>query len=60
MLNRNTSNEKKRYQNNPKYWDSGVWENSADADQMPQSAASDQGLHYLPLIQHYFTNINRL
>ena len=46
------------YHNNPKYWDSQVYENSADPDQMPQNAASDQGLHRLPLVQQYFKHIN--
>ena len=27
--------------------------NSVDPDQMPQSAASDQGLHCLPLVQQF-------
>ena len=34
-------------------------ENSADPDQMPHYAASDQDLHCLPLIQHYFRHINK-
>ena len=37
------------YHNNPKYWDRQAWVNSVDPDQMPQNAASDQGLHRLPL-----------
>ena len=41
------------YSNNPKYRDRQAWANIVDPDQMPQNAASDQGLHYLPLIQHY-------
>ena len=28
-----------------------VWANSVDPDRTPQNAASDQGLHCLPLIQ---------
>ena len=47
------------YRNNPKYWDRQVLANSVDPDQMPQNAASDQGLHNLPLIQQYFKYINR-
>ena len=43
---------------NPKYWDRLAWANSVDPDQMLQNAASDQGLHWLPLIQHYFRHIN--
>ena len=43
----------------PKYWDRQAWANSVDPDQMPQNVASDQGLHCLPLIQHYFRQINR-
>ena len=31
----------------------------ADPDQMPYNVTSDQGLHCLPLIQHYFRQINR-
>ena len=31
--------------------DKQAWANSADPDGMPQNVASDQGLHYLPLIQ---------
>ena len=38
------------YSNNPKYWDRQAWANSVDPDQMPHSAASDQGLHFLPLV----------
>ena len=30
-----------------------AWANSVDQDQMPQNAASDLGLHCLPLIQQY-------
>ena len=48
------------YCNNWKYWDRQVWANNVDPDQMPHSAASDQALHCLPLIQHYFRHINRL
>ena len=32
--------------------------NSVDPDQTPQNVASDQGLHCLPLIKHYFRHIN--
>ena len=39
------------YHNNPKYWDRRASANSVDPDQMPQNAASDQGLHCLSLIQ---------
>ena len=46
------------YCNNPKYWDGQAWANSVDPDQMLQNAASDQGLHCLPLIQRYFKHIN--
>ena len=34
-------------------------QNSADPDQTPQNASSDQDLHYLALIQHYPRQINR-
>ena len=30
------------------------WANSIDLDRTPQHATSDQGLHYLSLIQLYF------
>ena len=43
----------KQYCNDPKYWDRQAWANSVDPDQMPQNAASYQGLHCLPLAQHY-------
>ena len=36
-----------------KYSDRQVWANSVDPDQMLQNAASDQGLHCLPLIQQF-------
>ena len=36
----------------PKYLDRQAWANSVDPDQMLQNAASDQGLHCLPLIWH--------
>ena len=29
--------------------------NSADPDQTPQNAASDQGLHYLHLVKPFFS-----
>ena len=45
---------------NPKYWDWQAWANSVDPDQMPQNAASGQGLHCLQLIQQFFRHINRL
>ena len=37
----------------PKYWDRRACADSVDPDQMPQNAASDQGLHCLPLIQQF-------
>ena len=46
------------YPNNPKYWDKQALAKSVDPDQMPQNVASDQGLHCLPLIQHYCLSIN--
>ena len=33
--------------------DRRTWANSVDPDQTPQNAASDLGLHYLPLIQQF-------
>ena len=41
-----------------KYWNSQAWANSVDTDQMPQNVTSDQGLHFLPLIQ-WFSNTYR-
>ena len=34
--------------------DRQAWANSVDPDQTPRSAASDQGLHCLPLIQQFY------
>ena len=48
-----------QYRNNPKYWDRQAWANNVDLDQMRQNAAFDQSLHCLPVIQHYFSHINR-
>ena len=48
------------FSNNPKYWERNTFANSVDPDQMPQNAASDQGLHCLSYIQQYFRYINRL
>ena len=42
------------YFNNPTYWNKQAWANSVDQDQTPQNAASDQGLHCLPLSQAVF------
>ena len=42
------------YHNNFKYRDRQARANSTDPDQMLQNAASDLGLHWLQLIQHYF------
>ena len=36
-----------------KYWDRQAWANSEDPDQNPQNAASDHGLHCLPLFQQF-------
>ena len=33
-----------------------AWASSVDLDQMPQTAASDKGLHCLPLIQQFLTD----
>ena len=42
------------------YWDRQAKSaNSVDPDQMPQNAASDQGLLCLPYIQQYLRHINR-
>ena len=35
------------------YKDRQAWVNSVDPDEMPQNVASHQGLHCLPLIQHF-------
>ena len=37
----------------PKHSDQHVWANSVDPDQMPRNVASDQGLHYFPLIRSF-------
>ena len=41
-------------------YDRQAWANSVDADEMPQNAASHQGLHSLPLIQQFLdtTTVN--
>ena len=39
------------------YSDRQAWANSVDPDQTPRSAASDQGLHCLSLIQHFYTHL---
>ena len=38
--------EAEMYRNNSKYWDKQAFANSVGLDQMPQNAASDQGLHF--------------
>ena len=38
------------------YSDRQAWANIVDPDQMPQNAASDQGLHCLPLSQQFYTH----
>ena len=40
-----------KYHVNPKYLNGQVCANSVDPDQTPQNAASDQGLHCLPIIK---------
>ena len=40
-----------------KYLNRQAWANSVDLDQMQHKTASDQNLHYLPLIQQYFKHI---
>ena len=37
-----------KYWTNPKYWDRYAFANGVHPDQRLQTAASDQGLHYLP------------
>ena len=57
LLNYYTNIQKeimKGYHIYPKYWDRQSLRNSVDPDQMLHSAASDLGLHCLPLIQQYF------
>ena len=44
----------------PKYLDVQANANSADPDQMLHSAASDQDLHCLPLIQQFTGTLTRL
>ena len=48
-----------KYWNNPKYCDRHICAHSVDQDQTPHNAASDMGLHCLPLIQQEFRHINR-
>ena len=43
-----------QYHNNPKYWERQALAISVDPDKTSQNAASDEGLHCLPLIQQYF------
>ena len=38
------------------YSERRAWANIVDPDQMPQTAASDQGLHCLPIIQRFYTH----
>ena len=38
------------------YLEGRAWANYVDPDQMPQNVASDQGLHFLPLIQQFYTH----
>ena len=38
------------------YSDKQARANSVDPDQTPQNAASNQGLHCLPLIQQFYTH----
>ena len=49
----------KQYRMYPKYSDRQTKANSVDPDQTPQNAASDQGLHYLSLIQQCLERIKR-
>ena len=37
----------------PQYSNPGLWANCVDPDQTPQNAASDQGLHCLPIIKQF-------
>ena len=41
----------KAYHMKPEYLHGYAWANSVDPDQTPHSAASDQDLHCLPLMQ---------
>ena len=47
------------YRNSPNYWDRQALANSVDPDQTSQNAASDQGLHCLPLVHQNLKQINR-
>ena len=42
-----------------KYPNRLAWANSIDPDHTAQNVASDQGLHYLTLIQQFFKHMNR-
>ena len=46
------------YNNKLKYWDRHAFANSIDPDQTQHNAVSNQGLHCLPYIKHYFRHIN--
>ena len=41
----------------PTYVHRQAWANSEDPDQTPQNAASDQGLHCLPLIKQFLNKL---
>ena len=43
----------------PKYWDRQACANSVEPDKTPQKLLSDQGLQWLPLIQHFFRHMKR-
>ena len=46
--------QKKRYRNKPMQCDRHAWANGTNPCHITQDAVSDQGLHYSPLIQHFF------
>ena len=45
-----------KYRIDPKYSDRTAGANGVDPDQI-DSAASDQGQHFLPLVQQFYTSI---
>ena len=59
VSSKDLNSPKTGYHNNPKYLDWQAWTNIVDPDQMLQKAAFYQGLLCLPLIKHYFRQINR-
>ena len=56
MISEGGGSIKSYYRSYSTYSDRQAWVNSVDPDQTPQNAASDQGLHFLPLTQQFYTH----